>query len=87
MFENVIQTNGTQSWKWVTIRGRVFVDNADLEADTSGRSADEVFEELARERLSDNVIPYSDEPFKFDAISFDDDEPEYRKPPREKMPF
>ena len=78
MFDNSIKTNGTQSWKWVTITGRVFVDNADIGQliDESMKSDkplinDEAFEELARERLIEDVLPHSDDPFKFDSISFD----------------
>jgi hypothetical protein len=77
MFENTIQTNGTRSWKWVTITGRVYVDNAALEqlVDESQKvdkpiTYDEAFEELARERLHEDAIPNSDEPFKFDSIDF-----------------
>lgn len=73
MFENTIQTNGTQSWKWVTISGRVFVDNDVLDQAVSGsedQTTTEVFEELARDRLIEEVLPKTDEPFRFDSIEF-----------------
>ncbi len=77
MFENTIQTNGTQSWKWVTISGRVFVDNTEIEQGISSahdvgwdRSENTVFEELARDRLIDDVFRHADEPFKLDSIEF-----------------
>ncbi len=90
--DNKLQTNGHQSWKWVTITGRVFVDNSDLEISRKALhdvgedpTADEIFEELARDRIIAEVIPHSDEPFKFDAITFEAEEPGYRRSP--SMPF
>lgn len=71
MFENTIKTNGTQSWKWITITGRVFVDNVALEAmseNNPDKTQTECFEELARERISDLI--QTDEPFKLAEISF-----------------
>lgn len=72
MLENTIQTNGTQSWKWVTISGRVYVDNDALEARVAEtkETTVEAFEELARDRIIQEMLPHSDEPFKFDSIDF-----------------
>lgn len=75
MFENTLQTNGKQSWKWVTISGRVFVDNVELDENVEASrtigvngTQDEVFESLAKSKLRE-LFP-TDEPFKLDSFDF-----------------